>query len=352
MSRFLSEYYQNLTPYVPGEQPDRGVIIKLNTNESPFPPSKKAIEYATKASGRLELYPDPDYKLLRKAIADDIGVPPDCIVPTNGSDEILELAFSAFCRNGAVFADITYGFYRVFAEKYHIKYDEIPLDSDFKINVGDYIGINKTIFIANPNAPTGIFLPVGDIERIVKSNPDNVVVVDEAYIDFGGESCIGLIDKYDNLLVTRTFSKSRSMAGARLGFGVANTALIGDINRLRFASNPYNINSMTASAGIGSIEDKEYFDSNRKKIIKNREFLANELKNLGFTFTESSTNFVFAKHERVSGRELYLKLKEKGILVRHFEKPRINGYIRITVGRQEEIDALVNAIGSILEGDI
>ena len=351
MSRFFSEKLSALTPYTPGEQPKERKYIKLNTNESPFPPSEKAIAMAAEAAESLQLYSDPEQKVLTTAVAENLGVSYDEVLLTNGSDEILNFAFMAFCDKDhpAVFADLTYGFYKVFAQLNGVPYEEIPLKDDFSINVDDYIGINKTVFIANPNAPTGILLSVDDIEKIVKSNPDNVVVIDEAYIDFGGESCVPLVKKYDNLLVTRTFSKSRSMAGARLGFGVGCPALIADLNTIKYSTNPYNVNSMTAAAGLGTMADEEYTLKNCKTIIENRKFVSDELKALGFEMTDSMTNFIFAKHPSVSGEDIYKGLRERGILVRHFSTPRICEYNRITVGSMDEMRALVAAVKEILE---
>ena len=351
MSRFFSEKLSALTPYTPGEQPKERKYIKLNTNESPFPPSEKAIAMAAEAAKSLQLYSDPEQRVLTTAVAENLGVNYEEVLLTNGSDEILNFAFMAFCDKDhpAVFADLTYGFYKVFAQLNGVPYEEIPLKEDFSINVEDYIGINKTVFIANPNAPTGILLSVDDIERIVKSNPDNVVVIDEAYIDFGGESCLPLIKKYDNLLVTRTFSKSRSMAGARLGFGVGCPSLIADLNTIKYSTNPYNVNSMTAAAGIGTMADEEYTLRNCKTVMENRRFVSEELKALGFEMTESMTNFIFAKHPRVSGDDVYKGLRERGILVRHFTSPRICEYNRITVGSMDEMRALVAAVKEILE---
>ncbi len=351
MSRFLSEKYSALTPYTPGEQPKERKYIKLNTNESPFPPSKKAIEYAAEAARSLELYSDPEAKKLTVKIAELYDVSPECVISTNGSDEILNFAFMAFCdeKNAAVFPNITYGFYSVFAALNGVPYEEIPLDKDFNINVNDYVGIGKNIFIANPNAPTGIALPLSDIETIVKSNPDNIVVIDEAYVDFGGESAVALTKKYDNLLVTQTFSKSRSMAGARLGFGIGSPSIIADLNMIRFSTNPYNVNSMTMAAGLGVLEDEEYTRSNCKKIIENREYTKKELNKLGFTMTDSKANFLFVRHDKVDGATLYQKLRERGILVRHWNKPIIGDYNRITVGSREEMEALVKALKDILE---
>lgn len=350
MSRFLRPSMETLEPYTPGEQPGEQKYIKLNTNESPFLPSQKAIKYAAEAILSSQLYPALDGGLLRDKIAEIVGVTRDEVVVTNGSDEVLNFCFKAFCSpdSPAAFADITYGFYSVFAEYNEAPYEIIPLKSNFEIDVGDYIGINKTIFIANPNAPTGLILPVSDIERIVKSNPDNVVVVDEAYIDFGGESCVPLIRKYPNLIVTQTFSKSRSLAGARIGFGVACPELIADLYRLIYSTNPYNLSRANLAAGLGSLEDEEYNLCNCREIIKTREFTENALKKLGFVVLPSSTNFLFAASGEISGKELYLKLKESGILVRHFDSPKINNYLRITIGRREDMQTLIEKITNIL----
>lgn len=351
MSRFLSERRKNLVPYTPGEQPKDMKYIKLNTNESPFPPSKKALELAAAAAQRLNLYPDPECKTLTEEIAAMCGVKPSQVLVTNGSDEILNFAFIAFCdeKTKAVFPDITYGFYPVFAEINNVPYEEIPLCDDFSISIDDYCGINKNIFIANPNAPTGIMLSLDDIEKILKTNPDNIVVIDEAYVDFGGQSAIPLVDKYDNLLVTQTFSKSRSMAGARLGFGVAQDSLIRDLNTVKYSTNPYNINSMTMAAGLGVLSDPDYTKGNCDEIVKNRDFTLNELEKLGFSHTDSFANFVFVRHNYVSGKELYIRLKEKGVLIRHFDKERISDYNRITIGDKAQMEILIQKVREVLE---
>lgn len=351
MSRFFSKKYDSLTPYTPGEQPRDTKYIKLNTNESPFPPSPLAQAMAKAEAERLQLYSDPECRDLVEAAAGELGVGGDEILFTNGSDEILNFAFMAFCdaSRPAVFADITYGFYRVFAELNGVPYREIPLADDFSISTHDYMGVGGTVFIANPNAPTGIALPLSEIERIISSNSDNVVVVDEAYVDFGGESAVGLTKKYNNLLVTQTFSKSRSLAGARLGFGVGCPELIRDLNTVKYSTNPYNVNRMTMAAGIGALRDREYFESGCRAVIENREWTAERLKSLGFMMPESKTNFVFAKHEKVGGAEIYKKLKENGILVRHFSSPRLADYNRITIGSRAEMEALCATLEKILE---
>lgn len=351
MSRFFSDRFSGLSPYTPGEQPKERRYIKLNTNESPFPPSPNVEEAVARESAKLMLYSDPECVEIREALAEQYGVDISNVVVTNGSDEVLNFAFMAFAdeKRPLIFPDITYGFYPVFAKLNRIPYTEIPLKEDFSIDKNDYMGKNKTVVIANPNAPTGLYMGLSDIEDIVKSNPKNVVIIDEAYVDFGGQSAVGLIKKYDNLLVTGTFSKSRSMAGARLGFGFGCQSLIADINTLRYSTNPYNVNRMTCEAGKAALASREYYDENCKKIIESREWTERELEKLGFETTGSHANFVFAKSDRISGKELYLKLKQKGVLVRHFDKQRICQYNRITVGTAEQMKILLEKIKEIFE---
>lgn len=351
MSRFFSEKYRALKPYTPGEQPKEKKYIKLNTNESPFPPSPLAMEAAAEAAKKLQLYPDPDCRALTEKLAESYGIDEREIIWTNGSDDVLNFAFMAFCDENkkAIFPDITYGFYRVFAEALRIPYEQIPLQKDFTIRIEDYFDRHATVFIANPNAPTGIPLSVFEIEEILKHNADSVVVIDEAYVDFGGESCVPLIRKYDNLLVTQTFSKSRSMAGARLGFGIGHPALIADLNTLRYSTNPYNINAMTMAAGIGTLTDAAYTEDNCKVIAENRESTMQALKSMGFVMTDSKANFIFARHKSLSGEFLYKELKERGVLVRHFSQDRIPDYIRITVGSHDEMKTFLKTLSNILE---
>lgn len=352
MSRFFSKKYSALVPYTPGEQPQDIPYIKLNTNESPFPPSEKAIAEAEKAARTLQLYSDPTCGALNRKAAEVFGVTPQELLFTNGSDEILNFAFMAFCDDDhpAVFPDITYGFYSVFARLNGVPYREIPLTEDFCIHPEDYHHAGGTIFLANPNAPTGIALHRDDIEGILQANPDNVVVIDEAYVDFGGESCLPLIRKYQNLLVTQTFSKSRSMAGARLGFGAACPALIADLNTVKYSTNPYNINRMTMAAGIGTLCDEAYTRQNCQTVMENRDWTEGELEKLGFRVLPSQTNFLFASHPHLDGGDLYRLLKEQGILIRHFETPRLRAFNRITVGSRDQMEALVDAIKTILKG--
>ena len=351
MSRFLSSRYEDLTPYIPGEQPKDRRYIKLNTNENPFPPSPRAQALAAEAAAGLQLYSDPECTPIVEKAAQYYGIDRDEIIFTNGSDEMLNFAFMTFCDENrpAVFPDITYGFYSVFADLNHIPYTTIPLRDDFSVGIEDYLGLNKTIFLANPNAPTGLALPMEKIEAILQSNPNNIVVIDEAYADFNGESAVPLIHKYENLLVIQTFSKSRSMAGARLGLGIGCKALIRDLNVIKYSTNPYNVNSMTMAAGIGSLEDTEYFKTTLDTILQNREWTANELKALGFSMTESRTNFLFVTHPKLEGCKLYQQLKDRGILVRFFNTPRLKDYNRITIGSKEEMQVLVSTMKDILE---
>jgi len=350
MSCFFTDRLKNLTPYTPGEQPRDKRYIKLNTNESPFPPSPSVQKAAEKAAGTLCLYSDPTLLKLRETAAEVFGISPERIVMTNGSDEALNFAFMAFAdeKRPLCFPDITYGFYPVFAELNHIPYREIPLKDDFTVNPEDYMTKGETVVIANPNAPTGINMSLEAIEKIVTFDPDRVVIIDEAYVDFGGKSVIGLTEKYDNLLVVGTFSKSRSMAGARLGFAIGHPALINDLNTIRYSTNPYNVNLMTDACGIAALEDNAYYMENCAVIIKTRQKTAEMLQAIGFEVLPSSANFLFAKSDRIGGEELYLKLKERGILIRHFTKERIKDYNRITIGRQEDMDTMVNTIQEIL----
>ena len=350
MSRFFSDKFAALTPYTPGEQPQDKQYIKLNTNESPFPPSEKAQAAAAEAAASLQLYPDPTCRKLREQLAAVHGLSAEETIVTNGSDEVLNFAFMAFCDHGAAFPDITYGFYKVFAELYNVPYVEIPLQEDFTIKLSNYRALGRAIFIANPNAPTGIPLTTAQIEDIVSTNPDTVVVVDEAYVDFGGTSCAPLVRKYDNLLVTGTFSKSRSMAGARLGFGFGCPALIADLETLRYSTNPYNVNRITMAAGLGQLADADQTEKNCRAVMANREYTTAQLQALGFTVLPSAANFVFATHPAIRGKDLYLRLKERGVLVRHFDTARLTEYNRITIGSRAQMDALLDAVSEILEG--
>lgn len=354
MSRFLSERFSSLKEYVPGEQPQNRSYIKLNTNESPFPPSPLVLErinYAAVSS--LNLYPDNEGLALREKIAAFYGIKKENVILSNGSDEILSFAFMAFCdeKRRIAFPDISYGFYKVYADLYRIEYTSVPLAPDFSVRSDDYINAGKNIIIANPNAPTGIALSLPEIEKIVVSNPDYVIIIDEAYVDFGAESCIGLINKYDNLLVVQTTSKSRHLAGARLGFAFGSEELIGDLNKIRNSVNPYNINRLTLIAGEAAFEDGEYYRNCNNRITEIREGTAEKLRAIGFEVLPSKANFLFARHPSQNGRELYLSLKNNGILVRHFDKERIGDFLRITIGSESDMNALCKVLGSLINGD-
>ncbi|MBE5774450.1 MAG: histidinol-phosphate transaminase [Clostridiales bacterium] len=351
MSRFLNQKYASLEVYTPGEQPRDMKYIKLNTNESPYPPAPGVLEAVQGEVDLLRLYSDPECAALRDAIAELHGLKRENTYVANGSDDILNFAFMAFAGNGVpiYFPDISYGFYKVFAELNGIEYHKIPLKEDFSIDPADYMNVGGMIAIANPNAPTGLNLSVAQIESILKANPDNVVLIDEAYVDFGGESCYPLIEKYDNLLVVQTFSKSRSMAGARLGFALASKPLIEDLNRLKFSTNPYNVNRMTLSAGLATIRANDYYMDNCKKIMATREETTRRLEELGFEVIPSCANFIFAKSNKISGEDLYQNLKKRGVLVRHFTSDRISDFNRISIGTAEEMQRFVEVTRDILE---
>ena len=351
MSRFFSNKYAALTPYVPGEQPKDMQYVKLNTNESPFAPPASVVEAVKNEVGKLQLYSDPENTALTEKAANVWGVKKSQILFTNGSDEILNFAFMAFCDKShpIVFPDITYGFYSVFADLNGVPYEKIPLREDFSVDYRDYMGIGKNIVIANPNAPTGLAMSRAQIEEILKSNPDNVVIIDEAYVDFGGESCVPLIDKYENLLVTQTFSKSRSLAGARLGVGFACEKLIADLNTIKYSTNPYNVNRMTAAAGYAALCEEEWFENNRNKILENRAYVTSAMKEQGFEVLDSNTNFVFVRSDKISGERLYEQLKARGVLVRHFSGERIKEFNRITIGTREQMDVLLSSVREILQ---
>lgn len=351
MSRFLSQKLQGLEAYVPGEQPRDKRYIKLNTNESPYPPPADVANAVGKAEIEdLRLYSDPECTALKSAVAKQYGVNTENVFISNGSDEVLNFAFMAYGDKGAIFPDITYGFYSVFANLYGIKPQIIPLRDDFTVDINDYCGKNSLVVIANPNAPTGIALELSEIEKIVSSNPDGIVIIDEAYVDFGAESAVKLTEKYSNLLVVQTYSKSRSMAGARLGFAIADQSIIQDLEKIKYSTNPYNINSITQIAGAAALNNQAYFDSNSKKIAETREYVKKELINLGFTVTDSKANFLFAKSDKIGGKELYLSLKERGVLIRHFESKRIKDYNRITIGSREEMEIFLKNLHEIIGG--
>ena len=349
MSRFLGEQYQSLEAYTPGEQPRDMQYIKLNTNESPYPPAPSVVSAVPEDEvGLLRLYSDPTAKGLKDKLAGLYGVKPENVFISNGSDEVLNFAFMAFGGNGAVFPDISYGFYEVYADLYAINAEKIPLESDFSIDYRKYCGKNKLVVIANPNAPTGMTIPVWQIEEIVKSNPDSLVLIDEAYVDFGGETCLPLVKKYDNLLVTRTFSKSRCLAGGRLGYAFGSPAVIADLEKIKYSTNPYNINRLTLLLGEKTVDAESYYQEKCREIEATREWTTRQLTSLGFTVLPSKANFIFVKTDKMDGGELYKKLKEKGILVRHFTNPRICQFNRVTIGTKAQMQTLIDTVKEVL----
>jgi len=347
MSRFLSKSALAVKPYTPGEQPRERKYIKLNTNENPYPPPPSVLAAVSGIrTGDYRLYPDPTSSDFRAAIAEKYSVEPEQVFAGCGSDEVLAFAFMAFFDRGdrVYFPDVTYGFYKVYAELFGLMAIEIPLKSDYTVDISDYFGLHGHIFIANPNAPTGICLPLCDIERILQENPDRLVVVDEAYIDFSGEeSGVTLIDKYDNLLIVQTFSKSRSLAGIRLGMGFGNAKLIAALERIKFSFSPYNIDRTASAAGIASVKEEHYALKTIDSVIKTRERTVKTLRLKGYEILPSGANFIFLKGG-AGGAEIFGHLKEKGILVRHFDAPLIKDFVRITIGTDEEMDVLIKTL--------
>ena len=351
MNKPFLDKLRKIDPYVPGEQPKTANVIKLNANENPYPPAPGVAAAVEAAVPGLRLYSDLSNRALNEAIAAHWGVQPENILCGNGSDENLLLALRAFCdeTHPLAFADITYSFYPVLCDLLHIPQHVILVEEDFSLDLSKYHGLNETIVIANPNAPTGLALPRSAIEGILKANPDNVVIVDEAYVDFGGESCVPLIDRYDNLLVVQTFSKSRQLAGARLGLAMGSASLIADLNRVKFSLNPYNINRLTLKAGQAALEDTVYFEKTRAAIVDTRTWTKQQLEARGFAVLDSRSNFLFASTQKKNGGELYQKLKKKGVLVRHFDAPRIENWLRITIGTPEQMQIFLNTLDKIME---
>ena len=355
MSRFWSQVARDLTPYVPGEQPKIAILIKLNTNEHPFPPSPRVVEAIRAELGddgaSLRLYPDPNADLLKQAIAARHGVTTREVFVGNGSDEVLAHAFQALLKHDAplLFPDITYSFYPVYCGLYGVDHVAVPLAADFSIDPADYCRVaNGGILIANPNAPTGRLLPLAAIERIVAANPDSVVLVDEAYVDFGGTSAIPLTQRYDNLLVVHTLSKSRSLAGLRVGFAVGHPDLIEALERVKNSFNSYPLDRLAIVGAVAAIEDEAYFRQCCAAVIASRESLVGQLAELGFDVLPSAANFIFARHPQRDAGELAQALRAESIIVRHFRLPRIDQFLRITVGSDEQCSSLVAALRRLL----
>lgn len=351
MSRFMRERYSLFDAYVPGEQPQDRQYLKLNTNESPFPPPPGVLRCITEADIEDQrLYSDPECTALRRALADTYGTSPQHILCGNGSDELLSFAFMAWGGRGAAFPDVSYGLYQVLADLHGVQALRVPLRADYALDDRDYQGLNRLIVIANPNAPTGMALPARSLRLIAEQNPDSVLLVDEAYVDFGGESCLPLALQLENLCVVQTFSKSRSMAGARLGFAVGPVPLIRDLQKIKNAINPYNVSRLTQRMGLASLKDPDSFRMNCRAIQQNRESTSEGLKRLGFELLPSRANFLFARHPGIEGGALYLALKKRGILVRHFSGARTSAFIRITVGSREQMAQFLSAVQEITGG--
>ncbi len=352
MSRFLNEKFHTLEPYTPGEQPKvLGKLIKLNTNENPYGPAPSVVKVINEAEvNRLKLYSEPAASQFTDAVAEYYGIGKDQVIAGNGSDEILAFIFMAFQgRNGRVYyPQISYSFYPVYCDIFKAEGVKVPLAEDFSIRPEDYYDADGTIVITNPNAPTGIALTLDQIEAILQHNRDNLVVIDEAYVDFGAQSAVSLIDSYDNLMIVQTLSKSRSLAGARVGFAIGNSGLIADMNRIKFSFNPYNLNRLSILAGAEAMKDTAYFEKTRKLIMDTREGFVADMEKLGFRVLPSSANFVFASGDRISGEEYFTKLKKYNIIVRHFKDEKIRDFVRITIGTPEEMKALVRATEEIL----
>jgi histidinol-phosphate aminotransferase len=352
MSRFWSATVRALQPYVPGEQPKLANLVKLNTNENPYGPSPKALAAMQGELGdTLRLYPDPESTHLREAIANFFGgIEPSQVFVGNGSDEVLAHIFMALLKHDQpiLFPDITYSFYPVYCKLYGVEYKSVPLDDSFALRAADYAQPNGGIIFPNPNAPTGRALPLADIEAMLKANPDSVVVVDEAYIDFGGESAVPLVNRYPNLLVVQTLSKSRSLAGLRVGFAIGHADLIDGLQRVKNSFNSYPLDRFAIAGATAAIEDKEWFDRTRQAVIRTRTTLTRELEVLGFEVLPSAANFVFARHPRHDAEKSALALRHRGIIVRHFKLPRIEQFLRITVGTDAQCATLVAALKEIV----
>lgn len=351
MSRFWSPIVASLSPYVPGEQPKRAGLVKLNTNENPYGPSPRALEaIAREAAEGLRLYPDPHASRLREALATRHGLSPEQVFAGNGSDEVLAHGFQALLKHEAplLFPDITYSFYPVYCRLYGIEFERVPLDEGMRVRVEDYRRRCGAIIVPNPNAPTGIALELASLEALVAEHPDQVVVIDEAYVDFGAQSAVGLVPRYDNLLVVQTLSKSRSLAGLRVGFAFGQRPLIEALERVKDSFNSYPLSRLAIAGATAAIEDEAWFEDTRQRVIASRERLANALAALGFEVLPSQANFVFARHPRHAGGALAARLRERAVIVRHFEAPRIADFLRITIGTDAQCEHLASVLRELV----
>ncbi|MBQ3864712.1 MAG: histidinol-phosphate transaminase [Clostridia bacterium] len=352
MSRFLSERLSALSPYTPGEQPQDTVYIKLNTNESPFPPAPGIFSLVNQAAlSDLRLYSDPETKVFTEALAEKYGVSPSRVFTGNGSDMVLSVCFQAFCDrdHGVVFPDITYGFYPVLCSLYNIPYRTVPLREDFTIHPDDYADADSMIVLANPNAPTGIEMTREEIETILRAHPDRIVLVDEAYAAFGSQSAVPLLEKYENLLIVSTFSKAYNLAGARLGFALGSPEVINDLIRIKYSYDPYSINRLSLLCGTEALRDTAYFNTCIRKIIDNRTYFTGALREIGFTVLDSAANFVFARPEGKDTNRYFQYLRDHRILVRHFDNPRISDFVRITIGSRENMETVIGVSKSFMK---
>lgn len=350
MSKYWSKLTRNTDPYIPGEQPKDKKIIKLNTNENPYPPSPKVIEVIKQSTDEnLKLYPDPTCEELKLVLADYYGLKKDQVFVGNGSDELLAFSFMTFFEknNSILFPDITYSFYPVYAKLFDIKYKSVPLNEDFSLQAEDYFMPNGGIIFPNPNAPTGKYVPLKSIEAILEKNIDEVVIIDEAYIDFGGESAVKLIDRYPNLLVVQTFSKSRSLAGLRVGFAFGQEHLIEGLKRVKNSFNSYTLDRLALAGAVEAIKDEKYFQETRFKIMNTRERVTEELRGFGFNIIDSKSNFIFISSPEIQAKDLFDRIKEKGILVRHFSQSRIENFLRVSIGTDEEMGCFLKAVREI-----
>jgi histidinol-phosphate aminotransferase len=350
MSRFWTPLIHRLSPYLPGEQPKQDGVIKLNTNENPYPPSSRVLTAVAAATDRLHLYPDPRAVRLREALAARYDVAPEEVFVGNGSDEVLAHTFQALLKHDAplLFPDITYGFYPVYSRLYGIRYQEVPLDSTMRLQIADYRRPCSAILLPNPNAPTGIGLPRDAITALLAEHPDQLVVIDEAYVDFGAESAVPLVARYDNLLVIQTFSKSRALAGLRVGFAIGQRSLIEALERVKDSFNSFPLDCLAVAGAVAAIEDEAWFQETRARVIANREALVHDLSALGFEVLPSQANFVFARHGGRRGTDLAAGLRKHGVLVRHFQKPRIEDFLRITVGTEDQCSRLISVMRSLI----
>jgi len=350
MSRFWSPVVHSLSPYVPGEQPKQDGIVKLNTNENPYPPSPHALAAIASATDRLRLYPDPRASALRETIAAHYGVAPEEVFVGNGSDEVLAHTFQALLKHDAplLFPDITYSFYPVYCGLYGIRYEEVPLDAAMRVQIADYRRPCSAILLPNPNAPTGIGLPRDAIEALVAERPDRLVVIDEAYVDFGAESAVPLVARHDNLLIVQTLSKSRALAGLRVGFAVGQRPLIEALERVKDSFNSYPLDCLAIAGAVAAIKDDAWFQETRQRIMANRQSLVRALSELGFEVLPSMANFVFARHRSHSGADLAARLRQRGVLVRHFQKRRIEDFLRITVGTEEQCSRVIALLRGLI----